>query len=80
MAQVKRMQVRLESLIEEKGVILDDSTCEDMRVILMEEEDQTITDKYPEDSFHSTYFGSNRRNVCQEMSSKKGDSMASFDD
>lgn len=66
MAKVTRMKARLESLIKEKGVILDDSTSEDMQVI-MEEEDKTITDKYPEDSFQYIFW----RQQKECLSSKK---------
>ena len=62
MARVIRMEVKLECLIEEKGVVLDERSCEDMKVIM--EEDQTIMD-ITRKALSNRYFGSSKRIAYQ---------------
>ena len=70
-AQLKKIQVKLEASIEANGVILDDETCHDMKRI-MEDEDQTISEKYPEDSFQYIFWKQQKECLLKEGNQKKG--------
>lgn len=52
--KISRLQVRIASVVNNIGVVLDEQTSSDLHQIMLEE--QSTIDKLPEDSFQSVYW------------------------
>lgn len=70
-SKINRLQKKLEESIEVNGVLLDDETSKDLENIV-KEEDSTLADKFPEDSFPHVFWNQQKAHILKEGNQKKG--------